>query len=92
MYLKPLAVIALACLLSGCACTTRPSALPVPIIAPDVKAPPPAALMILPVPPEPLDTLATPEDVLAHVRDYGGYCRKLEAGYRGLADYIKDTP
>lgn len=38
------------------------------------------------------DTLATPEDVLAHVRDYGGYCRKLEAGYRGLADYIKDTP
>ena len=38
------------------------------------------------------DALATPEDVLAHVRDYGGYCRKLEAGYRGLADYIKDTP
>ena len=38
------------------------------------------------------DTLATPEDVLAHVRDYGGYCRKLEAGYRGLVDYIKDTP
>lgn len=38
------------------------------------------------------DTLATPEDVLAHVRDFGGYCRKLEAGYRGLIDYIKDTP
>ena len=38
------------------------------------------------------DALATPEDVLAHVRDYGGYCRKLEAGYRGLVDYIKDTP
>ena len=38
------------------------------------------------------DALATPEDVLAHVRDYGGYCRKLEAGYRGLANYIKDTP
>lgn len=38
------------------------------------------------------DALATPEDVLAHVRDFGGYCRKLEAGYRGLVDYIKDTP
>lgn len=38
------------------------------------------------------DALATPEDVLAHVRDFGGYCRKLEAGYRGLIDYIKDTP
>lgn len=38
------------------------------------------------------DALATPEDVLAHVRGFGGYCRKLEAGYRGLADYIKDTP
>ena len=38
------------------------------------------------------DALATPEDVLAHVRDFGGYCRKLEAGYWGLVDYIKDTP
>lgn len=38
------------------------------------------------------NALATPEDVLAHVRDFGGYCRKLEAGYRGLVDYIKDTP
>lgn len=36
--------------------------------------------------------LATPEDVLAHVRDYGGYCRKLEAGYRGLVGYAKDIP
>ena len=54
MYPKPLAVIALACLMAGCACTTKPSAL-VPVIAPDVKAPPPAALMTLPVPPEPLE-------------------------------------
>ncbi len=38
------------------------------------------------------DALATPEDVLAHVRDYGGYCRKLEAGYRGLVGYAKDIP
>lgn len=28
--------------------------------------------------------LATPEDVLAHVRDYGGYCRRLEAQARAL--------
>jgi len=55
MYLKPLAVIVLAFLLTGCACTTKPSALPVPIIAPEAKIPPPAALMILPVPPEPLE-------------------------------------
>lgn len=38
------------------------------------------------------DALATPEDVLAHVRDYGGYCRKLEAGYRGLVDFVEGTP
>ena len=38
------------------------------------------------------DALATPEDVLAHVRDYGQFCRGLEAGYRALADYIKETP
>ena len=38
------------------------------------------------------DTLATPEDVLAHVRDYGGYCRKLEAGYRALVDFMEGTP
>ena len=52
MYQKRLAVIALACLVSGCASNTKPSM--VPIIAPETKAPPPAALMTLPVPPEPL--------------------------------------
>ena len=31
------------------------------------------------------DTLATPEDVLAHVRDYGGYCRGLESQLDTLA-------
>ncbi|WP_302441530.1 hypothetical protein [Bilophila wadsworthia] len=36
--------------------------------------------------------LATPEDVLAHVRDFGGYCRKLEAGYRALVDFMEGTP
>ena len=36
------------------------------------------------------DALATPEDVLAHIRDYGGYCRKLEAGYRGLTTLYND--
>lgn len=30
------------------------------------------------------DALATPEDVLAHARDYGGYCRGLEAQTRVL--------
>ena len=30
------------------------------------------------------DALATPEDVLAHIRDYGLYWRRLEAGYRAL--------
>lgn len=37
------------------------------------------------------NTLATPEDVLAHVRDYGQYCRKLEAGYRALANYAENA-
>lgn len=31
------------------------------------------------------DALATPEDVLAHVRDYGGYCRGLESQLDTLA-------
>lgn len=30
------------------------------------------------------DALTTPEDVLAHIRDYGQYCRRMEAGYRAL--------
>lgn len=30
------------------------------------------------------DALTTPEDVLAHIRDYGHYCRRMEAGYRAL--------
>ena len=36
------------------------------------------------------DALTTPEDVLAHVRDYGQYCRKLEAGYRALTTLYND--
>ncbi len=87
---KPLAAIALACLLAGCACTTKPSM--VPVIAPDVKAPPPAAPAsardaragVQP------DALTTPEDVLAHVRDYGGYCRRLEARYRALITFYNE--
>lgn len=34
------------------------------------------------------DALATPEDVLAHVRDYGGYCRGLEAQLATLARVV----
>lgn len=36
------------------------------------------------------DALTTPEDVLAHVGDYGQYCRKLEAGYRALTTLYND--
>ena len=77
MLPKPPVVIVLALLLTGCGSTTRPSALPepVPVVAPKADAPVPA----------------TPEDVLAHVRDYGQYCRKLEAGYRALADYAENA-
>lgn len=34
------------------------------------------------------DALATPEDVLAHVRDYGGYCRGLESQLGTLARVV----
>ena len=34
------------------------------------------------------DALATPEDVLAHVRDYGGYCRGLEVQLATLARVV----
>ena len=36
------------------------------------------------------DALTTPEDVLAHVRDYGGYCRRLEARYRALITFYNE--
>ena len=54
MLLKKPVAIALACLLSGCACTTPPSVLPVPVIAPETEARPPVALTTLPARPEPL--------------------------------------
>ncbi len=38
------------------------------------------------------DALTTPEDVLAHARDYGQYCRRLEAGWRALAEYAEGRP
>lgn len=34
------------------------------------------------------DTLASPEDVLAHIRDYGGYCRGLESQLATLARVV----
>ena len=51
MFRKLPAVIALALLLTGCGSTTKPS---VSITAPETKLPPPANLLTLPVPPEPL--------------------------------------
>lgn len=36
------------------------------------------------------NALTTPQDVLAHVRDYGAYCRKLASGYRALVAW--ETP
>ena len=38
------------------------------------------------------DALTTPEDVLVHIRDYGGYCRSMEAAYQALIDYEKGKP
>ena len=38
------------------------------------------------------DALTTPEDVLAHIRDYGGYCRSMEAAYQALIDYERGKP
>lgn len=57
MFRRLPAVIALACLLGGCGSIMKPSALPrpAPIIAPEVEVPVPAALLTLPVPPEPLE-------------------------------------
>lgn len=34
------------------------------------------------------DALATPEDILAHARDYGGYCRGLESQLATLARVV----
>lgn len=34
------------------------------------------------------DALASPEDVLAHIRDYGGYCRGLESQLATLARVV----
>ena len=53
-WLLPLAAIALACLLSGCASTTKPSASP-PELAPEVKVPIPPELLNMPDRPEPLE-------------------------------------
>ena len=55
-WLLPLAIIALVCLVTGCASTTKPSGLPpVPIVAPEVKAPISPELLRLPDRPDPLE-------------------------------------
>ena len=54
-WLLPLVVIALVCLVTGCASTTKPSALPVPVVAPEVKVPIPPELLKMPDRPEPLE-------------------------------------
>ena len=54
-WLLPLAVIALVCLLTGCASTTKPSVLPpVPVVAPEVRTPIPPELLKMPDRPDPL--------------------------------------
>ena len=53
LWLPP--VIVAVCLLTGCACTTKPSALPVPVVAPEAKVPIPPELLRLPDRPDPLE-------------------------------------
>lgn len=47
-------IIALAFLLTGCASITRPLALPVPVVAPQVQTPIPPDMLRLPDKPDPL--------------------------------------
>ena len=86
MLPKMLPAIALACLLAGCACTTKPLVLPPP---PPKLLPLPPELARLPEAPPPLTpgygrVMVSPEDLLAHARDYGGYCRNLRAQAKAL--------
>ncbi len=37
-----------------------------------------------------IQSLTTPEDILAHIRDYGYYCRKLESGYDALITWTEE--
>lgn len=34
----------------------------------------------------------TPQDILAHIRDYGARCRELEAQLNGLIDWAEGRP
>ena len=38
------------------------------------------------------DALTTPEDVLAHARDYGHYCQSVSAAYESLIEYERNHP
>lgn len=92
MFRKLPAVTVLACLLSGCGSIMKPSALPNPAPGHSAGSKTPGSVGAdraadaagtsgTGVQP---DALTTPEDILAHIRDYGWYCRRLEAGYRAL--------
>ena len=74
MLPKMLPAIALACLLAGCACTTKPLVLPPP---PPKLLPLPPELARLPEAPPPLAPGYGRED-------YGGYCRNLRAQAEAL--------
>lgn len=94
-WLLLLAAIVLACLLVGCASTTKPLDLPpVPVVAPGSESADPAGTVQNTGQAGTAragvrgDALATPEDVLAHVRDYGGYCRGLEVQLATLARVV----
>ncbi|WP_236608410.1 MULTISPECIES: hypothetical protein [Pseudodesulfovibrio] len=40
----------------------------------------------------PLMPAVTPQDILAHIRDYGARCRELEAQLNGLIDWAEGRP
>lgn len=94
-WLLPLAIIALVYLVTGCASTTKPSASPPGAGGgPGSQDADPAGTAAPPGQTGPAgtgvrgDALATPEDVLAHARDYGGYCRGLESQLGTLARVV----
>lgn len=73
-------------MLTACASTAAPSAIPVKAVEKAVMPPVPAALLDAPLRPEPPES-GEPQELLRHAVRFGNYVQKLEVQNQGWRDW-----
>ncbi|WP_369832039.1 hypothetical protein [Neisseria sp. N95_16] len=82
-----MAIVLTALVLTACASTAKPSVTPIKTVEKPVMPPVPAALLDMPLRPEPPES-GEPQELLRHAVRFGNYVQKLEVQNQSWRDWV----